>query len=257
MKPNALWENINQGSAVYGTMMQVIPWPSAGTLMALAGCDFLFFDMEHGPFNMETIATQVQITRLSGVTALVRLPNDEYHLMARVLDAGAQGIMIPRIENKQQVENIIECTKYPPLGDRGCSVTKGHNEFDNQDLWEFTEMANQENMIILQIERKKAVEDIDQLLSVPGIGGVILGPNDLALSMGVKEDDKLSALEEPIQHVLDAAQKKKIPCGIHIGNLQWLAEWQKRGMQLICYSTDMGILRSGIAQGIKELKSTQ
>ncbi len=73
----------------------------------------------------------------------------------------------------------------------------------------------------------------------------------------IKEDDKLSALEEPIQHVLDAALERKIPCGIHIGNLHWLAEWQKRGMQLICYSTDMGILRNGVAQGIKELKASK
>jgi len=235
-------------------MMQAVPLPAIGQIMALAGCDFLFFDMEHGPFNMETIATMVQVTRLAGVTPLVRVPNDEYHLMARVLDAGAQGIMIPRIETKAQVEHIIECVMYPPAGKRGCSVAKGHNDFAGQNLWEFTEAANRENLTILQIERAKAVEDIDDLLSVPGVGGAILGPNDLALSMGVRDADMLGALEEPIQRVLDAALKHEIPCGIHIGNLDWLAEWQRRGMQLICYSTDINFLRNGAANGIKKLK---
>jgi 2-keto-3-deoxy-L-rhamnonate aldolase RhmA len=222
--------------------------------MALAGCDFLFFDMEHGPFNMETTATMVQITRLAGVTPLVRVPNDEYHLMVRPLDAGAQGIMVPRVETKAQVEHIVESALFPPRGKRGCSVAKGHNDFAGQNLWEFTEAACQENMIILQIERERAVEDIDELLSVSGVGGAILGPNDLALSLGVRDRDKLGALEEPIQHVLDAALAKKVPCGIHIANLDWLAEWQRRGMQLICYSTDINFLRNGAASGLSKLR---
>lgn len=254
MKPNALRQKLKQGHPVYGTMMQIVPTYAIGQLMALAGCDFVFFDMEHGPFNMETIATMVQVTRLTDVVPLVRVPNDEYHLMARVLDAGAQGIMIPRVGTKAQVEHIIECTMYPPVGDRGCSVTKGHNDFAGEDLWEFSEAANRENMIILQIERAKAIENIDDLLSVPGVGGVILGPNDLALSMGVRDDDKMSALEESIQRVVDSALEHKIPCGIHIANLEWLAEWQRRGMRLMCYSTDMSFLCNGVSSGIEELK---
>jgi 2-keto-3-deoxy-L-rhamnonate aldolase RhmA len=256
MKPNALREKLQQGKPVYGTMIQAVPWPAIGQIMALAGCDFLFFDMEHGPFSMETIATMIQVTRLAGVTPLVRVPNDEYHLMVRPLDAGAQGIMIPRVETKAQVEHIIECTMFPPLGSRGCSVDKGHNDFDRQPMWDFTEQANQENLIILQIEREKAVEDIDDLLSVPGVGGAILGPNDLALSMGMRSQDMLGALEEPIQRVLDAALRMKIPCGIHIANLDWLAEWQRRGMQLICYSKDISFLRDGAASGISKLRES-
>jgi 2-keto-3-deoxy-L-rhamnonate aldolase RhmA len=236
-------------------MIQAVPLPAIGQIMAVAGCDFVFYDMEHGPFNMETVATMVQVARLAGVTPLVRVPNDEYHLMVRPLDAGAQGIMIPRVETKTQVEQIIECTMFPPLGNRGCSVNKGHNDFASQDLWEFTGAANRENMIILQIERVKAIAEIDDLLSIPGVGGAIIGPNDLALSMGVRDEDKLAALEEPIQHVLDAALRRNIPCGIHIANLDWLAEWQRRGMKLLCYSTDINFLRSGAASGILRLKT--
>jgi 2-dehydro-3-deoxyglucarate aldolase/4-hydroxy-2-oxoheptanedioate aldolase len=162
--------------------------------------------------------------------------------------------MIPRVETKSQVEQIITCTMFPPVGERGCSVNKGHNDFAGQNMWQFTEEANRENMIILQIERAKAVEDIDDLLSVPGVGGVIIGPNDLALSMGERDPDMLGALEEAIQHVLDATLRHSIPCGIHIANLDWLAEWQRRGMRLICYSTDIGFLQSGAASGIKRLK---
>jgi len=194
MRSNALRELLSQGKPAYGTMIQDVRTPSVGQIMALAGCDFLFFDMEHGPFNLETVADMVRVTRLAGVTPLVRVPDAEYHLMCRPLDLGAQGIMIPRVETKAQVEHIVECTVYPPLGRRGCSVNKGHNDFVPQNLWEFSEQANQENLIVLQIERRRAVESIEELLSVPGVGAAVIGPNDLALSLGIRSDDPLGAL---------------------------------------------------------------
>lgn len=254
MRPNTLRELLNQGKPAYGTMIQDVRSPSIGQIMALAGCNFLFFDMEHGPFNLETIADMVRVTRLAGVTPLVRVPDAEYHLMCRPLDLGAQGIMIPRVETKTQVEYIVECTLFPPLGRRGCSVNKGHNDFASQNPWEFSEQANQENLIILQVERWRAVEGIEELLSVPGVGAVVIGPNDMALSLGTRSEDMLGALEEPIQHVLEACLARNIPCGIHISNLEWLAEWQRRGMQLLCYSSDINFLRSGAASGINWLR---
>jgi 2-keto-3-deoxy-L-rhamnonate aldolase RhmA len=196
----------------------------------------------------------VTVARLSGVTPLVRVPDAEYHLICRPLDLGAQGIMIPRVETKAQVEHIVECALYPPLGKRGCSVNKGHNDFLSQDPWEFAERANRENLIILQIERRLAVEGIEELLSVPGVDAALIGPNDLALSLGLRADDMLRALEQPIQQVLDVCLARGIPCGIHIANLEWLAEWQARGMQLLCYSTDINFLHDGAAGGIRWLK---
>jgi len=254
MKPNALRKLLSQGEPAYGTMIGDLRTPIIGQIMAQAGCDFLFFDMEHGPYNMETIADLVRVTRLSGVTPLVRVPDTAYHLMCRPFDLGAQGIMIPRIETRAQVEFIVEATMYPPQGNRGCSVAKGHNDFTSENLFQFTEQANRENLIILQVERRLAVESIEDLLAVPGVGAVIIGPNDLALSLGMRDPDMLGGLEEPIQHVLDTCLSLGIPCGIHIANLEWLSEWQRRGMQLLCYSSDLGFLRSGAAKGIFWLK---
>ncbi len=254
MRPNALRQSLSQGKPAFGTMIQDMRTPSVVQIMAQAGCDFVFFDMEHGPFSFETVADMVRVARLVGVTPLVRVPDAKYHLIARTLDLGAQGIMIPRIETREQVEHIVECAFYAPLGNRGCSVNKGHNDFAPQPMWEFSEQANRENLIILQIERRLAVEGIEELLSVPGVDAALIGPNDLAMSLGLRSDDQLGALEEPIQHVLDACLARDIPCGIHIGNLEWLAEWQRRGMQLLCYSSDLSFLREGAASGIAWLR---
>lgn len=254
MKTNPLRRLLSQGQPVFGTMVQEVRNASIGQLMALAGCDFVFFDMEHGPFNLETVADMIRVTRLAGATPLVRVPDAEYHLMCRPLDAGAQGIMIPRVETRSQVEHIVECVKYPPRGKRGASVNKGHNDFMAQNLWEFTEQANLENLIILQIERQQAVEHIEDLLSVPGVDAALIGPNDTALSMGLRDDDMLGALEESIQHVLNVSIAQHVACGIHISNLEWLAEWRRRGMQILCYSSDLLFLLRGAAQGMEWLR---
>ncbi len=257
MKPNALRQILVQGRPAYGTMIQELRTPSIGLIMAQAGCDFLFFDMEHGPYNLATIADLVRVTRLSGITPLVRVPDAQYHLISRVLDLGAQGIMVPRVETQSQVEYIVECATFPPLGKRGCSVNKGHNDFVSQHPLQFSEQANRENLIILQIERRQAVEEIEGILSVAGVGAAIIGPNDLALSLGVQSDDILAVLEPSIQRVLDVSLEHHIPCGIHLGSLEWLSEWQRRGMQLLCYSNDISFLRSGAEKGIRWLRDRE
>lgn len=254
MKPNPLRAKLAAGEIVYGTMIQDVRSPSIGQIMARAGCDFVFFDMEHGPFDLGIIADMVKVTRLEGVTPLVRVPGYAYEYLVRPMDAGAMGVMVPRIESRAQVESIVECLMYPPVGVRGLSADKGHNDFSAQDMWGFAEQANKENLIILQIEQEKAIENIDDILSVPGVGAAVLGPNDLAMSMGIHEKDTLAALEPTIQIVLDSAKKHNIPCGIHIGNLEWLIEWERRGMQLITYSNDIVFLRTGIQSAIAKLK---
>jgi 2-keto-3-deoxy-L-rhamnonate aldolase RhmA len=254
MKPNALCQKLSQGQPVYGTMIGDLRSPTVVQIMAQAGYDFLFIDTEHGPYSLETVADLVRVARLAGVTPLVRVPDAEYHLMVRPLDLGAQGIMIPRVETRAQVEQIVESTLYPPLGKRGCSVDKGQNDFESQNAWSFTEEANRENLIILQIERQQAVEDIEELLSVPGVGAALIGPNDMSLDMGLRSHDMLAALEAPIQHVLDACLARGIPCGIHIANLEWLAEWQRRGMLLLCYSFGIKFLRQAASSGIDWLR---
>jgi 2-dehydro-3-deoxyglucarate aldolase/4-hydroxy-2-oxoheptanedioate aldolase len=222
--------------------------------MAHAGCDFLFVDMEHGPYSYDTVADLVRVARLVGMTPLVRVTDNVPHLITRVLDLGAQGIMVPRIETRAEVERIVESTLFPPLGKRGCSVNKGQNDFASQAPWSFTEEANSENLIILQIEREQAVENIDGLISVPGVGAALIGPNDLSLSMGLHGGDMLAMLEEPIQHVLDACRARGVPCGLHIGNMEWLLEWQRRGMQLLCYATDILFLLRGASSAMAQLR---
>jgi 2-dehydro-3-deoxyglucarate aldolase/4-hydroxy-2-oxoheptanedioate aldolase len=254
VRKNALRQALQEGKTVFGTMLQEVRSPGVVELMATAGFDFLFIDMEHGAFNLETVADHIKVARLAGLTPLVRVPDDEYHLVARALDAGAQGIMVPRVESREQVERIVPWTKFPGDGCRGCSTLKGHSDYRPEPLQEFTRHMNRENMLILQIERKAAIDDIDGLLSVPGVDAAIVGPNDLALSLGIDQDLADPLMSESIGRVVNACQRQGIPSGMHVGNLKALTEWMSKGMRFIVYSTDLNFLLNGAQSGLNVLR---
>ena len=245
---------MENGRVAIGTMLQESRSPAFPLLLADVGFDFLFIDMEHGAHNMETAADLLKITRLTGMTALVRVPDLQYHLIARCLDAGAQGFMAPRIESKQQAEKAVRYSKYPPSGVRGCSVNKGHNDYRTEALIPFIQKANSENLVILQIERKKAIENIDSILSVEGVDGAVLGPNDLAASYGIANDMDNPFIAEAIQRVVDSGKKYGVHTGMHIGNLDKLKSWMKKGMSIIIYQTDLGFIKEASSRGLKELR---
>ena len=254
MIKNRVREKLNNGETVLGTMIQELRSPAVPILFANAGFDFVFIDMEHGAHNMETVADMIKTARFAGITPFVRVPDLQYHLIARALDAGAQGFMVPRIETREQAEKAVAYSKYPPMGERGCSINKGHNDYKGDDLISFINNANEENFVILQIERKAAMDDLDNILSVEGVDGAVLGPNDMAVSYGVPNDLNSPLMNDIFTKVLETGKKYGVYTGMHIGNLQKLVEWKNKGMQLITYNTDIGFLNAGAALGIKELR---
>jgi len=254
MKDNQLRKKLSAGETVYGTMLQELRSPAIPIILADLGFDFVFIDMEHGAFSMETVADLVKIIRLTGATPLVRVPDLQYHLIARCLDAGAQGIMVPRVETREQVENIVSYSKYPPKGVRGCSVNKGHNDYRPEPMTQFIKKADAENLVILQIERGRAIDDLDSLFSVPGVDAAVLGPNDLAASLGISEDLGGEVMNEAFQKVVDAGAKHGVYTGMHIGNADKLIEWREKGMRILTFNTDLGFYRSAAASGLKYLK---
>lgn len=254
MKDNALRRILQSGKPAFGTMLQELRSPAVPILLGDVGFDFLFIDMEHGAFNMETVADLLKVIRLTGLTALVRVPDLQYHLIARCLDAGAQGVMVPRIETREQVERVVRFCKYPPVGERGCSVNKGHNDYRGEPVLQFVEKANQENLVILQIERKTAIEHVDDLFSVPGVDAAILGPNDLAVDLGVGNDLASETMVELLQAVVDAGIRHNVYTGMHVGNLEALELWMTKGMRIIAYNTDLGYLKLASSQGLAKLR---
>jgi 2-keto-3-deoxy-L-rhamnonate aldolase RhmA len=236
------------GSPMIGTMIQEVGSPFIVHALANAGFDFVYVDMEHGKFGLESAVNLILTIRLTNMIPLVRVPDNQYHLIARVMDAGAQGVMIPRVETHQQAEAAVQAVRFPPIGQRGLAVARGHNDYKRQDSLAFAQEANRENLVIVQIESKKAVEHVDEILSVEGVDVALIGPGDLAQSLGISMKMDHPHMIEAIGKVVVACQKRNIITGLHVGNLEALNYWSKHGILLLSGSSDLDILLDGSMQ---------
>jgi 2-keto-3-deoxy-L-rhamnonate aldolase RhmA len=250
MRENKVRAALKRSEVVTGTMITEMRTPAIGWLMAHAGFDFMFVDMEHGTYDLVTVADIMKVARLAGIVPLVRVPDAEYHLIARVLDVGAMGVMVPRVETREAVQRAVSALRFPPLGERGMSGGKGNSDYVGAPLWEFTNHANENILAIMQIERKAAIDHIDELLSVPGVDVALIGPQDLALSLGAPSI-KDQAVTDAIQKMVDSAKRNGIASGIHLRDIEQLKYWRGRGMTMLTVSTDLDFIRNG-AKGVLE-----
>ncbi len=242
MRENVVRAKLKRGESVYGMMVTEFDSPAIPVILADAGLDFFILDMEHGAYTLTSALPILQTARLANITPLVRVPDGMYHVIAPVLDAGAQGIVVPRVETRQVVERSVAAMRYPPLGGRGIYGGKANNDYQPVKLMEYTRHANENILALIQIESKTAVERADELLSTPGLDGVLIGPWDLASSLGVDPSDAL--VETMVQRALEAAQRHKVACGIHLGDPAVVKQWQARGMTFLSCMGDLEMLRA-------------
>ena len=254
MKKNRVKQALKEGKTVIGTMITEFRTPEIARMMAAAGFDFIFIDTEHSPFTLETVVDVVRVCRSVELVCLVRVPDAEYHPIARTLDAGADGLMIPRVETREVVEQIVQASKYPPWGVRGYGLRAIITNYENAGVRDWIEWLNENTMIVIQIERRRAIENIDQLISVKGVDAAFIGPNDLSISLGVPGQLDHPRMVEAIQGVVDACKRHDIASGIHVRDLQKLLYWKERGMRLLTYSTDASMSMSAATEAVRELR---
>jgi 2-keto-3-deoxy-L-rhamnonate aldolase RhmA len=244
LRDNPVRAKLARGECVVGTMITDWSSPAIALVLADAGFDFFFIDMEHGTYNLETAANIIRVARLAGIMPLVRVPDAEYHLIARVLDIGAMGVMIPRVETRETVERCIAALRYPPIGERGCATGRGNSDYVGVPMWEHTRHWNENILAVIQIERRAAIEHIDDLLSVPGVDVALIGPNDLTISLGAPTmDDEI--VVDAMQKVVDAGKRHKVASGIHFRDIKHVQTWKARGMTMLTCSTEVDFIRSG------------
>jgi 2-keto-3-deoxy-L-rhamnonate aldolase RhmA len=242
------------GECVYGTMIRQARDPGAPAIFAAAGFDFVFIDMEHGNYSMETVADLIRGAKSAGIATIIRVPHLETHFISRVLDAGAEGIMVPMTSTRQQAEQIVRYSKYTPLGQRGFGNQTGQTDYKPLKTPDFMKEANEHTLIVAQIETREAIENIEAILDVEGIDVGLIGPNDLSISMGIPDQMGSEIITKAIDKVVESAKKKGKASGIHIGNIEALKKWQAKGMTVLAYSTDIGFMYSASKSSLEELK---
>jgi 2-keto-3-deoxy-L-rhamnonate aldolase RhmA len=237
-------------------MIQEIASPFVVHAFANAGFDFVYVDMEHGRFGLESAAALIQTIRLTDIIPLVRVPDNQYHLVARILDAGAQGVMIPRVETREQAQRAVQAVRYPPLGQRGLAVARGHNDYKRQDSLTFSQEANRENLLIVQIESREAVECVDEIVSVPGVDIALIGPGDLSQSLGISLNMNDPTMIAAVEKVVAACKRHNVIVGLHVGDLKALRYWSQNGILLISGASDLDILIDGSIQLCKSYRES-
>jgi len=249
-----LRKRVLAGESVYGMMIRQARDPGAPAIFAAAGYDFVFIDMEHGNYSMETVADLIRGAKSSGIATIIRVPRLETFFISRVLDAGAEGIMVPMTSTRSQAEEIVRFSKYTPLGQRGFGAQLGQTDYKPLKASEFMKEANENTLIVAQIETPEAIENIDSILEVEGIDVGLIGPNDLSISMGIPDQMGSEILTKAVDKVVESAKKKGKASGIHIGNIEALKKWRAKGMRVLAYSIDIAFMYNASKSSLEELK---
>jgi len=249
-----LRKRVLAGESVYGMMIRQARDPGAPAIFAAAGYDFVFIDMEHGNYSMETVADLIRGAKSSGIATIIRVPRLETFFISRVLDAGAEGIMVPMTSTRSQAEEIVRFSKYTPLGQRGFGAQLGQTDYKPLKASEFMKEANENTLIVAQIETPEGIENIDSILEVEGIDVGLIGPNDLSFSMGIPDQMGSEILTKAVDKVVESAKKKGKASGIHIGNIEALKKWRAKGMRVLAYSIDIAFMYNASKSSLEELK---
>ena len=249
-----LRKRVLAGECVYGTMIRQARDPGAPVIFASVGYDFVLIDMEHGNYSMETVADLIRGAKSAGIAPVIRVPHLETFFISRVLDAGAEGIMVPMTSTKEQAEAIARYSKYTPIGQRGFGTQTGQTDYKPLKALDFMKEANENTLIIAQIETKEAIQNVDAILSVEGIDVGLIGPNDLSISMGIPDQLGSEVLAQAIEKVVETAKKKGKATGIHIGNTEAIRKWRARGMTVLACSTDIGFMFNASKSTLDEMK---
>ena len=221
-----------------------------------AGCDALLIDREHSALNSETILEHIRLARALGFPCMVRAADDSYHELNRMLDQAPDGIFVPRVRSREQVENIIRMVKYPPVGIRGltgstCPVGKymGWSSVASQ-----IEYVNRDVVVGIQIETTEALSDLDGILSVSGIDMAVVGNDDLSVRMGIPGQTGRPEYQDAMMRVIAACQRHKVLPGIAGGDPVTVGYWIERGMRVIWYAADVCLLWQTAALQLNRLR---
>jgi 2-dehydro-3-deoxyglucarate aldolase/4-hydroxy-2-oxoheptanedioate aldolase len=250
-----LRDALEAGRYAAGTMVFEFNTPGIGRILDATGIDFAVFDMEHSGFDLGQVRNVLSWSRAASFTPVVRVPASDYHFLARVLDVGARGVMVPMVGTRAQAEAVVHACKYPPQGGRGAGFGLAHDDFRPGDVAATMARANRENIVILQIETAQGVHNVAEIAAVPGVDIIWIGHFDLTQSLGIPAQFDHPLFVEAIDTVVAACAPRGMPLGIMVNDAAAGRFWIDRGFRVLCYSGDVWLLQRALAEGVGWVRS--
>lgn len=241
-----------------GTMISELSGPGIVRILRRVGYDFAIVDCEHGPFGFPELAVMAAVSaEMSHFRLLVRVPTASREQIGRVLDLGADGIVVPMVHDTEHAADVVRLAKYAPLGDRGVSATRAHSGYGVEDLATYLHEANERVSVYLQIESPEAVACAAEIANVPGVDGLIVGPNDLLQALGLPGQFDHAALDDAMAQVAAAATAAGIASGIITSKPALLARGAEHGMTVLSLDSEIGHLLKGGAAALAAFEAAQ
>jgi 4-hydroxy-2-oxoheptanedioate aldolase len=233
----------------------VIPSPFTAELMGRAGYDWVCIDTQHGLIGYDQMLLMLQALSATGTPAIVRVPWNEPAAIMKALDAGAQGVIVPLVSSAADAREAAGACRYPPQGYRSWGPTRAALQVGGYS----PESANRAVVCIVMIETPGAMAELDEILSVPGIDGIYVGPNDLALTHGMKPDATASAPEHRrlIETILAACDAHHVTAGIHCAGPETALGWREAGFRMLNVDNDALFVRGGAARVLEAMRGTK
>lgn len=244
-------ESVATKKALLGTFLQ-LPSPEIAEIYGYCGYDFVIIDNEHSVIGPEMSLRMTRAAEAAGTFAMIRTPDVSETNIKKALDTGASGVLIPGIQSAQDVRDVIRFAKYSPMGMRGSCPGVRANCYGKGDL-SYYQQANKEVAVLVQIEGRQACEEIDEILEIEGLDGVLLGPVDLSMSLGHGGDVDHPEVVEIMDRIFEKAKARKMAVAAFAMSPETGRRWIDKGLDLLAYHIDGMMIRECAAAGKQAL----
>lgn len=243
-------KELRAGGTAVGTMIRLVRNPGIAWIARQAGLDFIMLDLEHGSSSLQTLADVASTGHGAGVEVFVRVPELAKGYVSRALDSGCTGVMVPMVESVEQAELLAGWSKFDPAGRRGLGGIGTHTDYaavGSGQASGFMSTANDQILAIAQIETAAAIESIESIAGVPGIDALLIGPNDLAVSLGCPGDLQNPKVLAAIDRVAEAADRHGKIFGMH-GPDALMESYLPKGLRLVMSKLDINMLLAAMKE---------
>lgn len=255
MRENPVKRALARGEASIGTFVFEFNTTGIARIAAGAGAAFVVYDMEHTGWSVETVRMLMATSRAADLVPMVRVPATEYHFLARVLDMGAMGLMVPMVDTEAQARQIVQFAKYPPAGRRGAAFGVAHDDYEGGSVVDKIREANEEQLLIAQIETAEGVENVNAIAAVDGIDVLWIGHFDLTNSLGIPGQFTHPDFLAAKRRVLEACAKHGKAAGFMASDVEDARALLAEGFRALAYGGDLWLYQTALRDGIAALRT--
>jgi 4-hydroxy-2-oxoheptanedioate aldolase len=255
MKPNRFKAVRAEGRVPIGQMLWESGSRGMARMMDACDLDFAIIDTEHAAFSSAQVADLIAWFAATTIAPFVRVTEIAYHLLARTMDAGALGVMVPNVKTAAEAHAVVDAVKYAPLGKRGIGLGGALTGYRGVNPAEFLEYSNANTTVMCQIESVEGIENLEAIATTPGVDVLWVGHYDLSQSMGIPGQFHDERFRDNLKRVIAVCDRHNLGAGIQPGSIAQAQEWLETGFNVISYSTEMAVYLTAMTQAVQQVRA--